>query len=148
MTGGVKTFTAFTGIDITAIDSSNTFDLYISISQISSTSVYFTLASQSSIPTYVNRVAYTWLSFNTGMVNSPSIGYFMVGKLTASSGGALSYTNSDSSITNFNTFVGLSGFSLKGQSSFNFDVSITEPNNIQVLINNNFNSFTFNFVVV
>jgi hypothetical protein len=72
----------------------------------------------------------------------------MVGQLTASSGGALSYTNSSSSIMNFNTFVGLSGFSIQGQSNFNFDVSINEPNNIQVLINDNFNVFIFNFVVV
>ena len=130
MTGGVKIFSAFTGLDISAVNSSNIYDLYVSISQISSSSVNLTIGSQSSIPTYVNRVAYLWFSFNIGMVDSPSFGYFMLGTLTASSGGALSYYNSSNTIMQFNTFMGLSGFSLNGQSNFNFNVSITEPDNI------------------
>jgi hypothetical protein len=73
------------------------------------------------------------------MVDNPSIGHFMLGTIAASSGGLLSYTNTSNTIMQFNTFIGISGFSLKEQSNFNFNISITEPNNIQVLINNNFN---------
>jgi hypothetical protein len=98
MTGGVQTFVSITGIDISAINSSNVFDIYVSISQLSSSSVNLTISSQSSIPTYVNRVAYLWFSFNIGMVNNPSFGYFIVGTLSASSGGSLIYTNTSNTI--------------------------------------------------
>ena len=130
MTGGVNIFSAFTGFNISAVNSTNIFDLYVSISQINSSSVNITLGSKSSTPTYVYRVHFLWFSFNIGKVNSPSFGYFMLGTLTASSGGVLSYYNSSNTIKQFNTFVGLSGFSLNGQSTFNFNVSITEPDNI------------------
>jgi hypothetical protein len=82
------------------------------------------------------------------MVNSPSFGYFMVGTLSASSGGALSYTNSSNTIMKFNTLAGLSGFSIINQSNFNFNVTITEPNNMNVVVLNSFSQFKFNYMVV
>jgi hypothetical protein len=46
-----------------------------------------------------------------------------------------------------NTFVGLSAFSISGQLTFNFSVSITEPNTIQAIINSN-SIFKFNYMVI
>jgi len=55
-----------------------------------------------------------WMSYSAGNVNANNFGYFMLGTMTASNGGILSYSNSSSTFKNYNTFTGLSGFSLVG----------------------------------
>jgi hypothetical protein len=83
------------------------------------------------------------------MANNPSFGSFILGSLTASSlGGTQNYTNSSNIIMQFNTFVGLSGFSLSGSSILNFNISINEPNNIQAIVSNSYIRYTFNCMVI
>jgi hypothetical protein len=149
MTGGIKIFSAFTGINIYAVNSSYIFDLDLSISQVNSSNINITLSSQSLIPTRIYRVDYLYLVFNIGMANNPSFGSFIIGTLTASSlGGTQNYTSPNNIIMQFNTFVGLSGFSLSGSSILNFNISINEPNNIQPIISDSFIRYTFNFMVI
>lgn len=118
--GGVSTFYCFTGLDILAVNSSNTFDLAFTIVQINATAVNFTLTSKSMTPTYVYRVTYMWMSYNTNSINRAYFGLYQLGIITNSNSNIVSYDGSG--VLGFNTIGGLVSFSFSGQDSFSFSL--------------------------
>jgi hypothetical protein len=110
--GGVSTFYCFTGLDLLAVNSSNLFDLAFTIVQVNSTAVNFTLTSKSTTPTFVYRVTYMWMTYNTNSINRVQFGLYQLSIITNTNSNSVSYGGNG--VLGFNTIGGLVSFSFSG----------------------------------
>lgn len=83
--------------------------------------ITFSIYSLSSVPLYVNYINTRLVVYKVEAFSNPNSIYFIAGKVELYD--QSSNTVSDENITNFNTFIGLSGFYLYDASFFTFDTN-------------------------
>ena len=148
LTGGVSTFAAFRGMNITSITPDRIFDLSIEIQVANSTYYNILITSSAVIPTLVNHLYLSIMVFNTNFFNQQNFANYQVGSIsgTTSSTHPLEYSN-PGNVPYFSTVFGLRKFHVEQDSFFDIEISINGSDSFVVQSQNQPNSFTVDYIL-
>jgi hypothetical protein len=146
-TGGVQLFGVIAGLTAYPTDLLGTIDIQNYFAILSQTSLGLQISSFSTTPTFVWQMAYVVIFYNKGYFDSSSYSNIYNNLIQLSDSSKSSYTNSQLEMADFNTFIGLTSFSISNQNTFEFFTTVQAPNSFTTS-SSLFNSFTVSFLVM
>jgi hypothetical protein len=145
-TGNVIVIIMLTGAAVYSYSNGTIFDIAL-IGSFNATAktINTKITSISETDTFLQDIAFLIFAYNSDFVNSPSSKIHNIYSGTIS---GISYQNKSLEMTDFNTFIGMTSFSITKQSVFDFTPNITMSNGFAVTSNSTFSSVSFSFIVL